>query len=175
MTANLHDTSPLRKYKWKFLKDLVLVLFAEVYYYDISWSVRKWSLKQSFSWKPFLQEFGQSTPEIRKSARKIPSLFKKRKLEKEMSANSEKQTVQRPRTKVNGISKDDDSDSSAIGEYIEVKWFRLRRCYIRRKHSFTVNPVQYITHYSTLQYSTLHSLNLQTKPIQFLVPCNIYN
>ena len=68
-----------------------------------------------------MQEFGQSTPELRKSARKIPSLFKKRKLEKEKSAGSEKQTVQRSGTKVNGISKDDDSDDSATGEYIEVK------------------------------------------------------
>ena len=73
----------------------------------------------------FLQEFGQSTPEFRKSARKIPTLFKKRKLEKEMSANPAKETVRyrppSPEKKVNGISKDDDSDDSATGEYIEVK------------------------------------------------------
>ena len=69
----------------------------------------------------FSQEFGQSTPEIRKSARKIPSLFKKRKLEKEMSTNPEKKTVQRSNKKINGISKDDDSDDSATGEYVEVQ------------------------------------------------------
>lgn len=69
-------------------------------------------------------EFGQSTPEIRKSARKIPSLFKKRRLEKEMSANPEKKPVRynrptSPDKDINGISKEDESDDSAVGEYIE--------------------------------------------------------
>ncbi|XP_073239264.1 tyrosine-protein kinase Fer-like isoform X2 [Porites lutea] len=67
-------------------------------------------------------EFGQSTPEFRKSARKIPTLFKKRRLEKEMSANpAEKKPVRyrapSPSDKVNG--RDNDSDDSATGEYIE--------------------------------------------------------
>lgn len=73
-----------------------------------------------------MQEFGQSTPEIRKSARKIPTLFKKRRLEREASSNPEKKPVRyqapSPDKKVNGISKDDDSeDDDAVGEYIEVK------------------------------------------------------
>ena len=72
-----------------------------------------------------LQEFGQSTPEFRKSARKIPTLFKKRRLEKEVSANpAEKKPVRyrapSPSDKVNG--RDNDSDDSATGEYIEVKF-----------------------------------------------------
>ncbi|CAH3034749.1 unnamed protein product [Porites lobata] len=67
-------------------------------------------------------EFGQSTPEFRKSARKIPTLFKKRRLEKEISANpAEKKPVRyrapSPSDKVNG--RDNDSDDSATGEYIE--------------------------------------------------------
>ena len=72
-----------------------------------------------------MQEFGQSTPEFRKSARKIPTLFKKRRLEKEISANpAEKKPVRyrapSPSDKVNG--RDNDSDDSATGEYIEVKF-----------------------------------------------------
>ena len=80
-----------------------------------------------------LQEFGQSTPEFRKSARKIPTLFKKRRLEKEMSANpAEKKPVRyrapSPSDKVNG--RDNDSDDSATGEYIEVKFNLIPYIYI---------------------------------------------
>ena len=73
------------------------------------------------------QEFGQSTPEIRKSNRKIPTLFKKRKLEREASSGNTSNNPVRYRAPspvqgVNGTSYDDElSDNSAIGEYIEVK------------------------------------------------------
>ena len=71
-----------------------------------------------------LQEFGQSTPEIRKSGRKIPTLFKKRKLEREASPAKTSNKPLRYGTAppgVNGGSYEDDSDNSAQGEYIEVK------------------------------------------------------
>lgn len=67
-------------------------------------------------------EFGQSTPEIRKSGRKIPTLFKKRKLEREASSAKTSNKPVRYGTAppgVNGGSYEDDSDNSAQGEYIE--------------------------------------------------------
>lgn len=77
----------------------------------------------------FLQEFGQSTPEIRKSNRKIPTLFKKRKTERE---NSSSNCDSKPRRyvassneeRVNGTSNIEDSEDSedeVAGEYLEVK------------------------------------------------------
>ena len=70
----------------------------------------------------FVQEFGQSTPDIRRSGRKITTLFKKRRVERDQLSNAEKQSSQYQPEKVNGISKEDDSDDSAVGEYIEVSW-----------------------------------------------------
>lgn len=83
-----------------------------------------WSSWSFFLRCDSLQEFGQSTPEIRKSGRKIPTLFKKRKLEREASSAKTSNKPVRYGTAppgVNGGSYEDDSDNSAQGEYIEVK------------------------------------------------------
>lgn len=74
----------------------------------------------------FLQEFGQSTPEIRRSARKIPTIFKKRKMEKENSSNNCNTKPQRyvspsSEERVNGTSNNEDSEDDVAGEYLEVK------------------------------------------------------
>ena len=72
----------------------------------------------------FSQEYGQSTPEIRRSARKMPSLFRKKKLERELSSKPDGKHPSKRRTqKVNGIPKEndyDDDDDDAVGEYFEV-------------------------------------------------------
>lgn len=77
----------------------------------------------------FLQEFGQSTPEIRKSNRKIPTLFKKRKTERENSSSNcnskpRQYVVSSNEERVNGTSNIEDSEDSedeVAGEYLEVK------------------------------------------------------
>lgn len=52
-------------------------------------------------------EFGQSTPEIRRSGRKMPSLFRKKKLEKEFSSNTGNEGKTQ---KTNGIPMGEDPD-----------------------------------------------------------------
>lgn len=68
-------------------------------------------------------EYGQSTPEIRRSARKMPSLFRKKKLERELTSKPDGKHPSKRRTqKVNGIPKEndyDDDDDDAVGEYFE--------------------------------------------------------
>lgn len=64
----------------------------------------------------FLQEFGQSTPEIRRSGRKMPSLFRKKKLEKEFSSNTGNEGKTQ---KTNGIPMGEDPDE----QYFDVNIF----------------------------------------------------
>ena len=111
----------------KIISSLVIIHRSNLIYFTYMYYLFPCNVVLLFCADDSSQEFGQSTPEIRKSNRKIPTLFKKRKLEREASSGNTSNKPVRYRAPspvqgVNGTSYDDElSDNSAIGEYIEVK------------------------------------------------------